>query len=285
MGVQTRIIVWAQNKFMAQSACEAAFNRIDDLEDVMSDYRPTSELMVLCSKFSISSAGMQKVKLSDDLFDILWKSQEFSRRSDGAFDVTIGPLVELWRSARRSGKFPSADSLTQARALTGWRKMRLDSKDKTAQLTISGMQLDLGGIAKGYACDAAIKELRKQGIKSALVEMGGDIAVSEPPPGEKGWRIDVENVPKGFNRMVMLTNAGISSSGDAEQYVEIGGKRYSHIVDPRTGVGLTTRIAVTIIAPDAATSDGLSTAVSVLGEKRGRTLAASYKGVKVYIRK
>jgi len=151
------------------------------------------------------------------------------------------------------------------------------------------MQLDLGGIAKGYACDEAIRTLKANGIKSALVEMGGDIVVSGPPPGKKGWEIEIANADAARSldkpRMLALSNSAVSSSGDTEQFVEIGGKRYSHIVDPRTGLGLTDRIAVTVVAPNGVTSDGLSTAISVLGDKKGRALANTYPGVSVYIRK
>jgi thiamine biosynthesis lipoprotein len=144
------------------------------------------------------------------------------------------------------------------------------------------MRLDLGGIAKGYACDEAIRVLKKYGIGSAMVEMGGDIVVSGPPPGADGWMIDVPNADVTWRRRT-LCNAAVSSSGDTEQYIEIDGRRYSHIVDPRTGVGLTDRIGVTVIARDGITSDGLSTAISVLGLTEGQSLAKTY-GVTAYIR-
>ena len=146
------------------------------------------------------------------------------------------------------------------------------------------MQLDLGGIAKGYACDEALRVLREKGIKSALVEMGGDIAVGGAPPGAKGWNIQMENAIDPARRRVILTNAAISSSGDTVQFVEINGVRYSHIVNPKTSLGLTDRIAVTVIAPNGITSDGLSTAVSVMGAKKGRILVGTYPGVSAYIR-
>jgi thiamine biosynthesis lipoprotein len=168
MGVRARIVVYAPDQVCAQSACRAAFERIAELEDVMSDYRPTSELRLLCAK-----AGGPPVKVSQDLLAILVRSQDLARRSNGAFDVTAGPLVKLWRNTRKSGILPSAGELSAARKLVGWRNVTIDPKAGTVRLALPGMQLDLGGIAKGFACDEAIRVLKREGVSSALVEMGG----------------------------------------------------------------------------------------------------------------
>lgn len=278
MGVRARVVLYAPDQAAAEKAGRAAFDRIAFLEQVMSDYRPDSEIMRLCAQ-----AGGQPVKVSPELLFILQQSRELARRSDGAFDPTVGPVVKLWRKARKSGVLPTQPEIDAAKSLVGWYKMRIDPKTSTVQLMTPGMQLDLGGIAKGYACSEAQRVLKEQEITSALVEMGGDIVVSGPPPGKKGWDIEVLNADAAHKQAV-LSNVGISSSGDTEQFVEIGGVRYSHIVNPKTGFGLTDRIAVTIIAPNGATSDGLSTAVSVLGAKRGHALARTFPGVSAYIR-
>lgn len=279
MGVRARMVLYANDQATAQAAARAAYDRIAYLEQIMSDYRPDSEISKLSAK-----AGGSAVEVSPELFYILGKSQELARRSDGAFDVTVGPLVKLWRTARKSGKLPLQDKLKAARKLVGWRKLHLlpAGSSGSVKLDTPGMQLDLGGIAKGYGCDEAIRVLKEHGVKSALVEMGGDIVVSDAPPGAKGWEIEIENARP--LKTEILANAAVSSSGDVEQFVEIDGKRYSHIVDPRTGLGLTDRIAVTIVAPNGTTSDGLSTAVSVLGAVRGKTLARTYPGVRFWIR-
>ncbi len=273
MGVQTRIVLWARSEAAAQGAAAAAFRRVDDLEQIMSDYRAHSELMQLCAR-----AGGPPERVSRELFEVLSRSQDLSRRSLGAFDVTVGPSVALWRAARKTGEFPSHTALARARAVSGWRRVTLDRYERSVRLGVPGMKLDLGGIAKGCACDAALSALKKKGIRSALVEMGGDIAVSAAPPGEKGWKIEI---PGG--EALVLTNCGVSTSGDLYQYVEFGGKRYSHIVDPRTGLGLTSRIEVTVIAADATTSDSLATAISVLGEKDGRALVSD-TSIRLFIR-
>jgi thiamine biosynthesis lipoprotein len=279
MGVRVRLVLYAPDAKTAEGACEAAFSRLAEVEHAASDYRSTSELMHLCAQ-----AGGAPVAVSDELFLILTRARALSERSRGVFDVTVGPYVRLWRQARKEGQLPPAAELERARTRVGWEKVRLDPRAKTVQLLVPGMQLDLGGIAKGYGLDCAQATLREHGITRALIEAGGDIVVSDGPPGKDGWRIEIANA-KPNKRFVTLTNAAISSSGDIEQYVEIGGKRYSHIVDPRTGLGLTSRVAATVIAPDGITSDSLATAACLLGKKRGMRLVRSVEGATAYIRR
>jgi FAD:protein FMN transferase len=270
MGVRVNITCYARNSETAERACTAAFARFAELEAIMSDYRPDSELMRLCSR----TPGVP-VRVSKELFAVLERGQEIARRSGGAFDVTCGPVVKLWRAARKSGKMPSLAALADARRRTGYRHLVLRKASSTAVLKVKGMQLDLGGIAKGHACDEALRVLFLNHVDRAMVEAGGDIAASGPPPDEKGWAIAR---PGG---RAVLAHQAISTSGDAEQFVEIAGKRYSHIVDPRTGIGLTNRIQVTVLAPKGLTTDPLATALCVLGETKGKMLAKRY-GARVW---
>ncbi|MDI6827961.1 MAG: FAD:protein FMN transferase, partial [Armatimonadota bacterium] len=154
MGCRARIVLYARSERAAEKAARLAFERIAFLEDIMSDYRPTSEVMQLCSK-----AGGRHVPVSKELLFVLKESTELARRSDGAFDVTIGPLIKLWRESRKSGMLPSKDEIFKAKRLVGWRKIIIDEKAGTVKLATQGMRIDLGGIAKGYACDEAIKIL------------------------------------------------------------------------------------------------------------------------------
>jgi thiamine biosynthesis lipoprotein len=280
MGVRTRLVVYAATTGQADAAARAAYARVAELEQVASDYRPTSELMQLCR-----NAGQGPVKVSPELFTLLSFAQELARRTDGAFDVTVGPYVQLWRGARKSQQLPDPDQLDAARRLVGWRHVHLDPRHRTVALALPGMRLDLGGIAKGYAGDEAIRVMKKHGICSALFEAGGDIVVSGPPPGKKGWDVEIVDAGSASKRVVQLARCGISTSGDTEQFVEIDGKRYSHVVDPRTGIGLTHRYAATVIAPNGITSDALSTAATVLGAEEGTKLVKSYRGAKAYIRR
>jgi thiamine biosynthesis lipoprotein len=276
MGTRFKIIVYAPDETTAKFAVKAAFQRIADLEDVMSDYRSTSELMRLCQK-----AGGEPVHVSEDLFRVLGRSQEVAQLSDGAFDVTVGPLVRLWRNARRTHELPDPKALAQARELVGNRNVRLNAKNRTVELLKPGMQLDLGGIGKGYAADAALRVLKSHGIDQALVAAGGDIAVSRAPPGTDGWTIgiapllDPDAKP---NRYLIVHDAAVSTSGDSEQYLEAGGKRYSHIIDPRTGMGVVGHMNVTVLAPHGIIADPLTKVVSVLGPERGLPIIDATQG-------
>jgi thiamine biosynthesis lipoprotein len=281
MGTRFKIILYAPDKKTADEAVNAAFRRIAALDRRMSDYRDDSELVQLCAK-----AGGDPVEVSDDLFEVLSRAHELSKRCDGAFDVTVGPLTRLWRQSRKSGKLPDKDTLDKARALVGYEKMVLDEKKHTVQLLKPGMQLDLGGIAKGYAADAALKAMKDLGCPRALVAAGGDIAVNDPPPDAEGWKIgiapleDPESKPKKY---LILHHAGVSTSGDAEQFVEIDGKRYSHIVDPKTGLGLVGRMSVTVVAPNGTTSDSMTKVVAVLGPEKGMKIIDDTKGVSAFM--
>jgi thiamine biosynthesis lipoprotein len=212
---------------------------------------------------------------------VLQRAQEVAKQADGAFDVTVGPVVRQWRRARRTRELPPAEELKKALALVGYEKVRLNAKDATVQLTLMGMLLDLGGIAKGFAAELMVALLRELGIPRALVAAGGDIVAGEAPPDAKGWKVGIgplDNPAAKPTHYVLLARAAVSTSGDAEQYVEIGEQRYSHIVDPKTGLGLTVRSSVTVIAQDGATADALATAACVLGPERGLKLIEGLEG-------
>lgn len=280
MGVDARLVVYAPDLKTAEDACAAAFERIAAMDSMMSDYRRDSELTRLSA-----AAGGPPVRVSPELFLVLRRAQEVARQSGGAFDVTVGPLVALWRQARKTGVLPAAAEIERARALVGWRKVQLDAQASTVRLAERGMKLDLGGIAKGYADDEAQRVLKQHGVTRALVEMGGDIVVSGPPPGTEGWTIRVPNAGSDQRPAdLRFADRAISSSGDTEQSVVIGGRRYSHVIDPRTGQALTNRVQVTVIAPDGLTSDPLSTALTLVGEQDRKKLLEEYAGTKAYVR-
>jgi FAD:protein FMN transferase len=247
MGTLVRITIYSRDA----SPMRAAFDRIRELDEKLSDYKPESELNRLCRTHD------QAVEVSEDLFRVLEASLRLSRLTEGAFDVTIGPVTHLWRL----GKIPDAETM----ARVGWRNVALDKKHRTVTLKLAGMQLDLGAIAKGYAGDETLRTLRGLGVKRALIAVSGDIVAGGAPPGTGGWRVGLE--PAGGE--VLVRNAAVSTSGYTEQFREIGGVRYSHIVDPKTGLGLTSAIAVTVIARRGLDADPIATAVSVMGEKRG----------------
>ncbi len=280
MGTEFKVVFYADDPAVAAKASVAVFERIARLDATMSDYSQTSELNGVSAR-----AGSGPVKVSQDLFRVLARAEEVADASGGAFDVTCGPAVLLWRRARRTGELPDSRRIGEARELVGGEKLRLDRSARTVALTKPGMRLDLGGIAKGFAADEALLVLRGFGIRRALVAASGDIAVGESPPGASGWRIDIAPLDPSTARpsTILLSNGGVSTSGDSEQYVEIGGVRYSHIVDPRTAVALVEHSSVTVVAPDATTSDSLATALSVLGPTEGVRLADATDGVAAMI--
>jgi thiamine biosynthesis lipoprotein len=283
MGTTFRVVLYAPDKARAKTAAAAAFARVAELDNVMSDYKKDSELMRLCRAFA-KDVG-EPVKVSDDLFVLLRKAEALSEKCDGAFDVTVGPVVQLWRLARRTQELPDPKEFAAARAKVGYKKVKLDPAKKTVRLLAPGMQLDLGGIAKGYAADEALKLLREKfGISQALVAASGDIACGDPPPAATGWKVEIAPIAKGQKpRMLTLANAAVSTSGDLEQFVEIKGVRYSHVLDPRSGLGLTGRRSVTVIAPRGIDADSMTKAVSVLAPERALKLIEEAPGAACYI--
>lgn len=283
MGTTFRIVLYAANMDRAKKAADAAFARVAELDGMMSDYKQTSELMRLCKRFA-TEVG-EPVKVTDDLFFVLQKAQEMSKKSDGAFDVTVGPVVQLWRLARRTQELPDPKEFASAREKVGYQKIKLDAAKKTVQLTTPGMQLDLGGIAKGYAADEALKLLKEKfGITQALVGAYGDIACGDPPPGKEAWNVEIAPISKSQKvRTLNLANAAVSTSGDLEQFVVIKGVRYSHIVDPKTGLGLTGQRSVTVIAPRGVTADSMTKAVSLLPPEQALKLVEDTPGAAAYI--
>jgi thiamine biosynthesis lipoprotein len=281
MGVPFKIILYAPDAAAANRAFEAAFAQVEAINRILSDYDPDSEL----SRLSHASPTPKPVPLSEPLWTVLERSQAMAERTGGAFDVTVGPYVRLWRRARRSRQMPPPDRMAEAKAAVGYRYLELDPATHAARLLKPNMRLDLGGIAMGYAVDETVRLLRVRGLTRALVDASGDIAVSEPPPGKQGWEIEAlplsaDGTP---SRRVLLRNAAITTAGDAFQHVDIAGKRYSHIVDPRTGLGTTDSLGVTVIASDCITADGLDTAICVLGVDAGLKLVGDTPGAEAFL--
>jgi thiamine biosynthesis lipoprotein len=277
MGSVFRIELYAESAAVAEKAAAAAFQRVEALNQIASDYLPESEL----SRLNKASANTP-IKVSEDLFALISRSVEISAQTDGAFDITATYAIQHWRRARRQKKLPTEEQVKKAIAMTDWRAIKLDEQARTVTKLKEGLLLDLGGIGKGFAADAALAVLKQHGITRALVAGSGDVAAGDAPPGKDGWEVALRTfeAPEEKDQLthVTLKHCGCSTSGDLHQYLELDGRRFSHIVDPRTGLGLTDRIACTVISPDAATSDGLATALCVLGVERGLRVAEKSPG-------
>ena len=281
MGTSFEIVLYASTESTAKLGFQNAFDRVEQLDRALSGFDPQSEL----SRVNRSAASRRPIEISSDLSGLLQRSLWINQRSGGAFDVTVGPLVRLWRRARRHNELPPPDRLARALDSVGHRFLKLDPEHDTLELLRDDVQLDLGAIGKGYAADQALKTLRALGIPQALVNAGGDIALGDPPPGRSGWQVGLAPAERGGppTRLLSLHSSGVATSGDTWKFVEIGGTRYSHIIDPRNGMGLTDRSEVTVIASDCTLADGLASAVSVLGPQNGMCLIDAIPNAEAWI--
>lgn len=271
MGMPVRVVLYADTEAEARRAATAAFARVEALEQIFSDYRAGSEVSRL------SARAQEWVPVSVELFALTRRAIEIARLTDGAFDPTVGPLVSLWREARRTKTLPPAATIESARARVGWPQIDLDDHRRAIRLKTQGMRLDFGGIAKGYILQEALAVLVDRGTPAALLEAGGDIVAGDAPPGLTGWHIDVPYGDAAFQaRARRLVHAALATSGPTFQSVEIDGVRYSHVVDPRTGRALTSPRVVGVIARDGATADALATAFGVLDTTGSAKLAAAF---------
>ena len=261
MGSDVRIVLYAPSAPQASRAADSAFERIDKLESKLSDWRSDSEL----SRLSAMEDTVGHV--SRELWDVLLVAQRVAEASNGAFDVTVGPLSRLWRWSMRRGILPAQDELISARSRVGYRFMQLDSARQAVWLTKPGMRLDLGGIGKGYAADVALALLDSLGYTHALVDAGGDMAIGAAPPGTEGWHIKVDSVGGEGMRIeheVILQKCGVAASGATYRYLEHEDVRYSHIVNPATGLGVTHERIVTVVAGSGMLADAWASAFSVM---------------------
>ena len=281
MGTSFRIVFYAEDPSIASQASTEAFERIEQLEQILSDYREESELNRVCRK-----AFQSPQRVSPELFYVLQRSLHFSELSEGTFDVTIGPVVQLWREARRDKRLPDAERLSRARLAVGFQNVVLDSETRTVFLKRDDMKLDLGAIAKGYAADQAMAVLRKYGINRILVDAGGDLSLGDPPPGSPGWDIRIhewDKEKKSQGLWLRLHNVGIATSGDTFQFLEKQGEHFSHIINPADAIGIRDSVSTTVIAQDGISADALATALSILPASKAIALADSQENVSAFL--
>jgi FAD:protein FMN transferase len=263
MGTTFSIVCYADNRESAEKAVQEAFVKAIEVNTVASDYDPNSEIRLVSQK-AINTPHV----LSPLLFELLTHARWVAERTNGAFDPTLGPLTKLWRETSAKRHLPQPETLAAARQACGWKHFSLNAETKTITLHRKDMAFDLGGIAKGYAADVMLDSLTAAGIPQALVTAGGDVRIGDPPPGRAGWNVAVTTFNAGkHDKILTLANAAVSTSGDLHQSIEIAGVKYSHILDPATGLGLTARSAATVIADQGKQSDPLATAACVLGNK------------------
>jgi len=280
MATKFAITCYGEDEGAAKAAANEAFAKGLEINAIASDYLADSELMKLSGKTGEAS------KVSPLMAELLEASFSKARETGGSFDPTLGPLTRLWRESRRTQALPEPEVLASARAACGWEKAEWNSEAGTVRFKVAGMQLDLGGIAKGFAADKMFEVMAKRGFKRSFIAAGGDLRLGDPPPGKAAWRVGLQTFDEDEpEEVVELVNCAVSTSGDLHQFVEIGGKRYSHIVDPVTGLGLTERVAVSVIAPTATTSDALATAACEVGAGKAEKLCLKAGAMRVVVRR
>jgi thiamine biosynthesis lipoprotein len=280
MGTKFSITCYGKDEAAAKNAAGEAFALGMEINAVASDYLPDSELMKLSGQIG------KAVKVSPLLGELLEASFAKVRETEGTFDPTLGPLTKLWRESRDSKVLPDAEVLAKAKAVSGWTHAEWNRETETILLKEPGMQLDLGGIAKGFAAEKMFGVMKARGFPITLIAAGGDLRMGDPPPGKTAWRVGLQTFDaREPEEVVELVNCAVSTSGDLHQFVEIEGNRYSHILDPKTGLGLTERIAVSVIAPTATVSDALATAACVAGAGKAEAICLKAGATRVVVRK
>jgi thiamine biosynthesis lipoprotein len=278
MGTTFGITCYANTEAVAHEAAEEAFAKAAEVNAVASDYLPDSEVSRL-------NGTTETEKLSPLLADLLRVSFETAAKTEGLFDPTIGPLTKLWRETRKTGKLPDPELLKKTREACGWQDVDFSFAEKTLRFHKPGMSLDLGGMAKGYTADLMLAAMVQHGIPCSCIAAGGDLRLGDAPPDKAGWRVGLKAFDDDRNEEVVeLANCAVSTSGDLHQHVEIEGKRYSHIIDPATGLGMTEHVAVTIIADTGTLSDALDTPMCLAGADKAEALGLKLGARRVIVR-
>ena len=275
MGTFARVVVVAKDTGTAQKCIEAAFAEIDNVDKLMSDYKKDSEIGIVNN-----NAAEHPVQVGELTFEVLQRSIEFSKLTGGAFDITVGPSVDLFRAAMENHIAPTQEQIDNAKSKVGYEKLILDPNNRTVKFTVEGMRLDLGGIAKGYGIDKAIEATKKFGAIGAMVDIGGDVrCFGIPAKGKAHWLVGLQDPNLSANKTgldivltLKITDGAVATSGDYQQFVIIDSKEYSHIIDRKTGTSSEGLSSVTIITDNATDADALATAVSVMGAEKGLAL-------------
>ncbi len=279
MGSAYSLVLYGEDRARLEAASEDAFEEVRRLDRMLSNYRPESEWSLVNR-----DAASRPVKVSVELFQLLSACVEYSRQSEGAFDISVGPLMKVWGFYKGTGHLPKRDEVIEALQKVGYRNILLDASNKTVRFSKAGVELDPGGIGKGYAVDRMVDVLRRDGIATALVSASGSsIYALGAPPGETGWKVGIRD-PKDETKIVTevsLKNESMSTSGNYEKFFRADGKLYSHIMDPRTGYPSEGMLSASVIAPLTLDSEAWTKPYYI----NGRQWAAKHnpKGFRVFL--
>jgi thiamine biosynthesis lipoprotein len=274
MGTTFIVVAYGADAGHLAAIANEVFNEFDAIDAQMSHYRPESELSAINRH-----AAVRGVIVEPGLFRLLRESLRYSQETEGAFDITVGPLMKAWGFFRGQGRGPSDRELAEARLHVGFRHVRLDEESRTIRFAVEGLGLDLGGIGKGYAVDRAVEILKSYGVENAMVSSGtSSLYALGAPPGERAWRVSLRDPfdSEKVADVVWLRDFALSMSGSYEKFFTLEGRTYSHIFDPRTGRPVEGMLATTVLAPRATEADALSTAFYVLGPEGTRRVLAAH---------
>lgn len=265
MGTTYTVALYGTDRFALDAAVEEAFEEVQRLDLLMSNYRHDSEWSRLNRE-----AQKGAVAVSEETFGLLSRCLDYSRRSEGAFDITVGPLMKIWGFYKGSGRIPHRAEIRTALARVGWQRVRLDRAARTVRFDVP-VEIDPGGIGKGYAVDRMVKVLKSRGITSGFITAGRSsmYAIGAPPQEPRGWRVEIPN-PHGRGKaefVCYLKNQSMATSGSTEKFFNVGGKTYTHIMDPRTGYPAEGMLQVSVVAPDAIDSEAWTKPFFILGRK------------------
>ncbi len=279
MGTTVEITIAGESPALAQAATAKAFREIERVEAVFSTYREDSEV----SRINLHAG--EQVSVSGETVALLKTGRFFGELSGGCFDVTVRPLLVAWGFRDGEPHMPAQADIDSALGLVGWDKVVLTEEPPAVRLSVPGMGIDLGGLAKGYAVDRAVAVLKQEGVRSALVNAGGDLFAFGPGPGGDTWRIGIEH-PRQERKLVVIVeirDSAVTTSGDYRSYFLADGVRYSHIMDPRTGRPALSAASATVVAPAAAQADAMATALVVMGAQEGLALVEGLEGVEAMV--
>lgn len=254
MGATFSVVLYGSDQESMNQAIDAAFDEAHRLDALLSNYRPESEWSLINRE-----AAARPLTVSPELFRLLADCIEYSRASEGTFDLTVGPLMRAWGFLGGGRRVPSSDQIHDALAVVGYRHVKLNPRNQTVRFDRPGVEIDPGGVGKGYAVDRMVEVLRSRGIRNALVAASGSsiFGLGNPPEESRGWPIRIAD-PWNHDKdatQVFLRNLSLSTSGSYEKSFRAGGHRYSHIMDPRRGVPAESAVQVTVIAPRATDSE------------------------------
>jgi len=277
-------IVCVANKEICQNGIEKAYREIENLENTLSYFKKDSDVYLL------NNFPGKPIKVKEETFEVLKKAKEISNKTEGAFDITVASLLEIWGFYEKEKSFyePDPELINKTLLSVGEDKIVLNESEKTVTLKNNLTKIDLGGIAKGYIVDKVVNILKKEGIKNGLVNLGGDLFCFGEGKDGKGWRIGIQD-PDNKEKVVAILKVrdkALATSGQYENFKEIKGKKYGHILDPRTGYPVENEVlSVTVVAEDCLTADALATAIFVLGKEKGISILRNFSVEAVLVSK